>query len=60
MEKRFAFWFRQLTADRMAIRRPALRDPPFVLAAPVRGLPLIDRLPHHPNVVGICGGIVAC
>ena len=38
MSRRFAtIWFRHLTTDRMIIRRPKLKDLPFVLAAPERG-----------------------
>src|SRR5690606_9682168 len=38
MSKRFAsVWLYQLLADRMILREPALRDKPFVLAAPAQG-----------------------
>ena len=38
MAKRYvAIWFRHLTTDRMIIRRPELKDVPFVLASPERG-----------------------
>ena len=38
MSKRFVtIWFRHLTTDRMILRRPELKDVPFVLASPERG-----------------------
>ena len=38
MSKRYvSIWFRHLTTDRMIIRKPELKDVPFVLASPERG-----------------------
>ncbi|HYE53770.1 MAG TPA: DNA polymerase Y family protein [Chitinophagaceae bacterium] len=42
MEKRYvAIWFRYLLTDWFAIRQPALREAPFVTAAPERGRMII-------------------
>ena len=37
MQKRFvSIWFRHLTTDWLTLRRPALKELPFVFAAPER------------------------
>lgn len=61
MSKRFAaLWFRHLTTDWHARRQPALRDVPFVLAAPERGRAVIKAANHTAEVQGIKrGGVVA-
>lgn len=59
MEKRFvSIWFKQLTADRMVLRHPALRNHPFVLAAPVQGRMVVTATNTHADSQGISPGMV--
>ena len=59
MEKRFAsVWFRYLTTDRHAIRKPGLRTVPFVLAAPVHGRMVITEANAVAEAQGVSRGMV--
>lgn len=59
MEKRFvSIWFEQLTADRMVLRHPALRNQPFVLAAPVQGRMVVTATNTQAASQGISPGMV--
>ncbi|WP_353196534.1 DNA polymerase Y family protein [Parapedobacter defluvii] len=59
MEKRFAsIWFRHLTADWLALRRPALRNMSFVLAEPVHGRMVITAANALAETQGIHAGMV--
>lgn len=59
MEKRFAsLWFRHLTTDRLALRRPGLRGIPFVLAAPVHGRMVITAANALAEAQGVARGMV--
>ena len=59
MEKRFAsIWFRYLTTDRYAIRKPGLRAVPFVLAAPVHGRMVITEANAVAETAGVTRGMV--
>ncbi|MEC3879058.1 Y-family DNA polymerase [Parapedobacter sp. 10938] len=59
MEKRFAsIWFRYLTTDRHAIRKPGLRTVPFALAAPVHGRMVITEANAVAEAQGVTPGMV--
>ena len=59
MEKRFAsIWFRYLTTDRHAIRKPNLRMLPFALATPVHGRMVIAEANAVAEGQGITRGMV--
>jgi len=59
MEKRFAsIWFRYLTTDRHAIRKPGLRTVPFALAAPVHGRMVITEANAVAEAQGVIRGMV--
>ncbi len=59
MEKRYvSIWFKQLVADRMALRYPALRDQPFVVAIPAQGRMVITATNAHAVSLGISPGMV--
>ncbi|HWK58267.1 MAG TPA: DNA polymerase Y family protein [Parapedobacter sp.] len=59
MEKRFAsIWFRYLTTDRHAVRRPDLRAVPFALAAPVHGRMVITEANAVAETQGVARGMV--
>ena len=58
MPKRFvSIWFRHLTTDWLALRRPALRETPFVLAAPDHGRMVIVAANAPAETQGICRGM---
>ena len=58
MEKRYvSIWFKQLVADRMALRYPALRDQPFVVAIPAQGRMVITATNAHAVSLGISPGM---
>ncbi len=59
MEKRFAsIWFRHLTTDRLALRQPALRSLPFVLAEAAHGRMVITSANAIAKAQGIDVGMV--
>lgn len=59
MEKRFvSIWFKQLTADRMVLRHPALRSQAFVLAAPMQGRMVVTAINSQAASQGISLGMV--
>lgn len=54
MSRRYvAIWFRYLTADRLAIFKPELKDIPFVLAAPERGRMVVQAVSKAAVLKGI-------
>lgn len=54
MHKRFlSIWFCHLTTDRMAIKRPDIKDKPFVMASPEKGRMLVKAS----NVVATSAGV---
>ncbi|HYF32979.1 MAG TPA: DNA polymerase Y family protein [Chitinophagaceae bacterium] len=58
MTKRFvAIWFRHLLTDWFAIRRPELRDIPFVLAAPDHGRMVVTAANAIAQIKGIHSGM---
>jgi protein ImuB len=58
MQKRFvAIWFRHLTTDWFARRRPALRRLPFVLSAPEHGRILVTAANALAQAEGIVAGM---
>lgn len=60
MQKRFvSIWFRHLTTDWLTLRRPELREVPFVFAAPVRGRIVITAANALGEVNGITVGMAA-
>jgi protein ImuB len=60
MSKRFlTIWFRHLTTDWFSIRRPDLRNAPFVLAAPDRGRKLVTAANLAAQAQGIDKGMAA-
>lgn len=60
MGKRFlSLWFRHLTTDYVSIRRPALRDLPFVMAVPDHGRKIITAVNAAARMEGIEVGMVA-
>src|SRR5665213_1543308 len=59
MQKRFvSIWFRHLATDWFSIRRPELRQSPFVLRAPVHGRMLITAANAMAQTKGIDTGMV--
>ena len=59
MDRRFiTIWFRHLTTDWLTIRRPALRQIPFVLAEEVHGRKVITAANTLAQRQGIDGGMV--
>ena len=59
MEKRFAsIWFRYLTTDRHAIRKPDLQTVPFALMAPIRGRMVITEANAKAQAAGITRGMM--
>lgn len=59
MAKRWcSLWFRQLRTDQIGIRRPALREVPFVLAVPDHGRKLIVAVNAAAQREGIHVGMV--
>jgi len=59
MDKRYlVLWFRHLTTDRIILRRPALKDVPFVLAAPERGRMVVKAANLPAEAQGISPGMV--
>jgi len=59
MSRRFVtIWFRHLTTDRMIIRRPELKDTPFVLASPERGRMMVRAASTVAEANGIEPGMV--
>jgi len=60
MLKRFAaIWFRHLTTDWQAIRRPELQNMPFVFAAPDHGRMMITATNSIAETHGVIPGMVA-
>ncbi len=58
MSKRFVtIWFRHLTTDWLTLRRPALKNIPFVLAAPDHGRMLITAVNSAAQAQGIDTGM---
>lgn len=54
MCKRFvSIWFRHLLTDWLALRRPALRNTPFVFARPDHGRKVITAASHAAEIKGI-------
>ncbi|WP_028297539.1 Y-family DNA polymerase [Olivibacter sitiensis] len=59
MGKRFAsIWFRHLTTDWVTLRKPQLRELPFVLAAPVHGRMVVMAANALAESQGISAGMV--
>lgn len=59
MPKRFvSIWFRHLRTDRFIRRQPALKDVPFVLAAPDHGRMIITAANKRAEAEGIFTGMV--
>ncbi|SKB96921.1 protein ImuB [Parapedobacter luteus] len=59
MEKRYAsIWFKYLRTDRHAIRRPELREIPFVLAEPLHGRMVITEANAIAEAQGVTRGMV--
>src|SRR5437588_2444844 len=60
MQKRFvSIWFRHLTTDWLTLRRPELKEAPFVFAIPVRGRIVITAANHLAEKQGITAGMAA-
>ena len=60
MNKRFiSLWFRHLTTDRLTLRRPELKEVPFVFAAPVRGRMIITAANLLAEAQGVTAGMAA-
>ncbi|RZM07234.1 MAG: DNA polymerase Y family protein, partial [Pedobacter sp.] len=60
MQKRFvSIWFRQLLADWQLIRRPELKEVPFVFAAPDHGRMMITAVSQSANSFGVEVGMRA-
>lgn len=58
MQKRFvSIWFRHLTTDWLTLRRPELKEMPFVFALPVRGRMLITAANSLAEKQGIRPGM---
>ncbi|WP_354004783.1 DNA polymerase Y family protein [Olivibacter sp. 47] len=59
MKRRFAsIWFHHLTTDWMTVRRPVLKDVPFVFAAPVHGRMVICAANPVAEQQGVTRGMV--
>jgi len=60
MHKRYiTIWFRHLTTDWLALKRPALKNLPFVLAAKERGKMVVTAVNPIAEVQGISCGMAA-
>ena len=60
MQKRFmAIWFRHLTTDWLTLRRPELKDVPFVFAAPERNRMIITTANPLAEAQGVYRGMAA-
>jgi len=60
MQKRFvSIWFRHLTTDWLTLRRPELKDVPFVFASPVHGRIIITAANISAEKQGIKAGMAA-
>lgn len=60
MKRRFlSLWFRHLTTDWLTLRRPELKDLPFVFTAPVRGRVVITAANYLAEMQGIAAGMAA-
>ena len=60
MQKRYmAIWFRHLLTDGLALRRPALKEVPFVLVIPERGRVIITAANLSAEKQGISTGMAA-
>jgi protein ImuB len=60
MNKRFvSLWFRHLLTDWLALRRPELKDLPFVLAAPVQNRIIVTAANHLAEAQGVTAGMAA-
>jgi len=60
MQQRFmAIWFRHLTTDWLTLRRPELKDIPFVFAAPERNCILITATNPVAEAQGVYRGMAA-
>lgn len=58
MHRRYlSLWFRHLTTDRLAIRRPELRDRAFVTAAPERGRMVVKAVSAAAAPLGLFPGM---
>lgn len=59
MAKRFvSIWFRHLLTDKYSLRKPALKDTPFVLASPERGRVMVKAANPCAEQNGIHAGMV--
>lgn len=60
MSKRFiSLWFRHLMTDWLTLRRPELKDIPFIVVTPIRGRVLITATNPLAEAHGIVSGMVA-
>src|ERR1700760_1351354 len=60
MQKRFvSIWFRHLTTDWLTLRRPELKEVPFVFAAPERNRMVITAANELAEKQGITVGMAA-
>lgn len=60
MQKRFvSLWFRHLTADRLTLRQPELKDVPFILVTPVHNRMVVTGANPLAEAQGISVGMVA-
>lgn len=60
MSKRYlSLWFRHLLTDWLALRRPELRDVPFILTATERNRTIITAANAHAERYGISAGMTA-
>jgi protein ImuB len=60
MNKRFvSLWFRHLLTDWLALRRPELKDLPFVMAAPVHNRIIVTAANHLAEAQGVSVGMAA-
>lgn len=60
MNKRFvSLWFRHLLTDWLALRRPELKELPFVLAAPVQNRIIVTAANHLAEAQGVTVGMAA-
>lgn len=58
MLKRYAaIWFYHLTSDRMVLRRPRLKNTPFVLAAPEHGRMIVTGVSPAAGSQGVTAGM---
>lgn len=60
MQKRYmAIWFRHLLTDGLALRRPELKDLPFVLAMPVKNKMIVTASSASAEQQGVFAGMAA-